>query len=210
VKRGDIARFGYLRRYKSRVGDCRVPQRYKEDGYNLGTWVANQRKANLSAERRQRLDELGFIWNTLEADWEEGFSYLKRYKQRFGDCDAPKRYKQDGYNLGTWVARQRSVGIKISSERRRRLDELGFVWDLSEAAEADWEEGFRYLKRYRDRVGNCRVPSRYREDGLILVSGSKANVSIEVVSRINVAAALMNSDLFGISLKLIGKKGLAI
>jgi hypothetical protein len=57
----------------------------------------------MSSERRQRLDELGFVWEVLEADWEEGFSYLKIYKDRVGDCRVSQRYKENGFRLGHYL-----------------------------------------------------------------------------------------------------------
>jgi hypothetical protein len=159
--------FGHLKSYKERVGDCRVPQQHKEDGYNLGTWVSIQRhrEKKLSTERRRRLDELGFIWDPIEADWEEGFSHLKRYMERVGDCSFPREFKEHGYNLGLWAYRQRSRRNELSSERRRRLDEVGFVWDWHEAV---WGKGFGHLKRYKERVGDCRVPRKYKNNGFDL------------------------------------------
>jgi hypothetical protein len=156
--------FNHLKRYKDRVGHCRVPRTHKEDGYNLGTWVTNQRfyKEQLLSERRCRLDDLGFVWDIREAKWEEGFRHLKRYKDRVGHCRVPHMYTEDGINLGAWVANQRSRKGQLSKERRCRLDELGFEWDIFEA---DWEEGFRYLKHYKERVGDCRVPRSHKEDG---------------------------------------------
>jgi hypothetical protein len=38
----------------------------------------------MSVERRQRLDELGFVWDPLSAKWEKGFNHLKRYLEREG------------------------------------------------------------------------------------------------------------------------------
>ena len=61
--------YGRLVKYKQREGHCRVPQGFKtEDGFQLGSWIANQRgnKDQLSPERRQRLDELGFVWDSIE------------------------------------------------------------------------------------------------------------------------------------------------
>jgi hypothetical protein len=126
--------YGRLKAYKDREGHCRVPvHNCKDGGHNLGAWASTQRyhKNELSSERRRRLDELGFVWDPREADWEEGFSHLKQYKERVGDCR-----KEDGYNLGAWVSNQRHH--EPSSERRRRLDELGFVW---KPFASDWEEG---------------------------------------------------------------------
>ena len=58
--------FAALVRFKEREGHCRVPDnKARVDGLNLGSWVSRQRsnKDTLSPERRQRLDEIGFIWD---------------------------------------------------------------------------------------------------------------------------------------------------
>jgi hypothetical protein len=47
-------------------GHARVPQSHRTaDGYRLGQWVGVQRrkKDSMSAERRQRLDEVKFAWD---------------------------------------------------------------------------------------------------------------------------------------------------
>ena len=169
--------FNYLNAYKEREGHCRVPQRQKEHGFPLGQWVSVQRatKDALSAERRQRLGELGFVWATREADWEEGFSYLKAYKEREGHCRPPVSHVENSFRLGTWVDTQRQRKARMSQERIQRLDELGFVWD---PREADWEEGFSYLKVFKQREGHCRVPYEYKENGYRLgqwVTGQRVN-----------------------------------
>jgi hypothetical protein len=122
-------------------------------------------KDTLSALRRQRLDELGFVWDPFETDWEEGFRYLTTYKQREGHCRVPISHKENGFDLGRWVSRQRGSKNTLPESRGQRLDELGFVWD---PFEADWEEGFRYLTTYKQREGHCRVPSSHIENGFRL------------------------------------------
>ena len=56
--------FEALKQFKAREKHCRVPRGHLEGAYNLGTWVVNQRnrRDNLSAQRRQRLDAIGFVW----------------------------------------------------------------------------------------------------------------------------------------------------
>ena len=153
--------FLHLKDYRDREGDCRVPTRHKENGFPLGQWVGVQRTSDndLSEERRQRLDELGFIWNPFATDWEKGFLHLKAYKQRKGDCLVPHAYKENGYRLGQWVNVQR-MNQSPSEERRQRLDELGFVWDVLATA---WEKGFLHLQAYKEREGHCRVPTAYKD-----------------------------------------------
>jgi hypothetical protein len=121
----------YLTIYKEREGHCRVPVTHKENGFPLGQWVGNRRqnKQTLSEARRQQLDELGFVWDPLETDWAEGFRYLTIYKQREGHCRVPTDHKENGFNLGLWVHRQRTNKDGLSKERRQGLDKIGFAWD---------------------------------------------------------------------------------
>jgi streptomycin 6-kinase len=44
-------------------------------------------------ERRQRLEEISFVWNTLSAAWEEGYAALKRFKEREGHCKVAHDYQ---------------------------------------------------------------------------------------------------------------------
>jgi superfamily II DNA or RNA helicase len=156
--------YGLLESFVKEHGHCRVPKDYEDNGFRLGGWVNNQRgaKERMPIERRQRLDRLGFIWDSLEEDWAEGFSHLKIYQEREGDCRVPQGYLQNGYRLGQWVSVQRGNKDRLSCQRHERLDELGFIWDPSEA---DWQEGLRYLTAYKKRTGHCRVPALYKEQG---------------------------------------------
>jgi hypothetical protein len=86
----------------------------------------------MSQEQRQRLEALKFVWDPLAADWEEGFSYLQRFHQRGGHCRVLWNYcdSATGFQLGQWVNVQRRAQATLSSERRQRLDALGFVWKV--------------------------------------------------------------------------------
>lgn len=56
-----------LKAYKSKYGDCNVPQKWKENR-KLGRWVNTQRLRRLQGrikhERLKRLNSIGFVWNT--------------------------------------------------------------------------------------------------------------------------------------------------
>ncbi len=59
--------FSHLQAYAEEHGHCLVPNRFiTSDGHRLGTWVSRQRphKEQMLPERRDRLDALGFVWNT--------------------------------------------------------------------------------------------------------------------------------------------------
>jgi hypothetical protein len=159
--------FSTLVAYKNREGHVNILRDYSEDGLNLGIWIANQRrtKDKLSADKIERLDELGFIWNRLDDKWEEGFSALKNFKEREGHINVSRNHKIDGFNLGFWVHNQRKKFDKLSTHNRKRLDELGFIWNR---LDDKWEEGFSALKNFKEREGHCKVPSTYTENNFNL------------------------------------------
>ena len=173
--------FSYLKVYRDREGHCRVPQKYKERGYPLGQWVSVQRARQnaLSDKRRQRLDDLGFIWDILEANWDEGFGYLRSYKDREGHCRVPTSHKENGFSLGRWVSFQRSQKDDLTAERRQKLNDLGFVWNKLEET---WDKGYGYLTAYKEREGHCRVPRAHMENGFALdtwVNNQRKGQSVE-------------------------------
>ncbi len=159
--------FTALQAYKEQHGDCRVPQRHPFKGVTLGRWVMTQRtsKDQMTPERKQRLDDLGFVWDFLTEQWEESFAALQAYKEQHGDCRVPSVLKFNGLNLGVWINNQRKAKDEMPSERKQRLDDLGFVWDfLTE----QWEESFTALQAYKEQHGDCRVPQGLKFNGFNL------------------------------------------
>jgi hypothetical protein len=57
--------FSALLKFKRREGHCCVPTHYRNGNLKLGWWVATQRrnKKEMSAQRRERLNKLGFVWS---------------------------------------------------------------------------------------------------------------------------------------------------
>jgi hypothetical protein len=100
--------------------------------FPLGQWVNFQRtkRTVMSKERRQRLEGLGFVWDTSSDRWDEGFNYLKTYKDREGHCLVRQDHSENGSRLGGWVSVQRTRRNTMPKERRQRLEELGFVWKV--------------------------------------------------------------------------------
>ncbi|MDO8805241.1 MAG: helicase associated domain-containing protein, partial [Elusimicrobiota bacterium] len=158
-------RFGQLLAYKTKNSDCRVPNSWPENP-GLSKWVTRQRefknKGQLSKERANQLNAIGFDWNPLVAAWEENFQALEQYKTKHGDCNVPITWSEN-LVLAQWVLYQRSRRIKgqISKEQVNRLTTLGFEWDPIASA---WEESFHALEKYRTKHGNCDVPNRWTKD----------------------------------------------
>ena len=144
---------GVLADYVQREGHCRVPADHLENGFRLGSWVVNSNadKEIIPLIRRQRLDELGFVWEPWEEDWNEGFSYLQSHKEREGHCRVPLGHRENEYKLGRWVNKQRTRKESMPIDRQARLEALGFVWDtLSD----HWEERVSAILRIQRLRGS--------------------------------------------------------
>jgi hypothetical protein len=59
--------FAALLKFKRREGHCRVPAFHREGDLKLGLWATTQRRKRsrkaMLAERRARLNKIGFVWN---------------------------------------------------------------------------------------------------------------------------------------------------
>ena len=156
--------FAALQLFQRREGHFEIPQKHIEAGYKLGHWVSHQRadKDTMQAERRQRLDALGFVWDSKDAAWDKGFTALKQFKEREGNCRVSGQHIEGTYKLGQWVGMQRSRRDIMPVERRQKLEALGFEWEPFTWTSL-WEEGFAALKQFKEREGHCRVPQQHTE-----------------------------------------------
>jgi len=155
-------RFEQLKQYKKDDGNCDVSNLRR-----LGKWVHNQctacRKGKLSKESIKLLDEIGFSWNPGKelrkvGGWEERFKELKEYNEENGHCKVPQKHPQ----LGKWVMHQRRLYKKgkLLPDRIELLDDIGFQWIRHNIV--SWNERLEELKQYKEKHGDCDVPSRYK------------------------------------------------
>jgi superfamily II DNA or RNA helicase len=156
--------YTHLKTYCQEEGNCLVPANYKtKDGFQLGSWVSNQRirADSVTPDRRDQLESLkGWSWDPFTAAWEEAYAHLKAYCNSNGNCFVSQSYKTaDGFRLGGWVTKQREKMDAMTDERRQRLEGLeGWTWDPRNDL---WEEGYGHLVHYCKEKGNCAVPDKY-------------------------------------------------
>jgi hypothetical protein len=118
-----------------------VPRRKYEQDRSLAEWVKKQRtfhnKNELRLDRKELLDEIGFVWKgdvayTFKQDdklWHQQYEKLVKFQRKIGHCKVSGRYKDDK-SLGVWVMNQRArhVNDKMLPDRKELLDKIGFVW----------------------------------------------------------------------------------
>ena len=101
----------------------------------------------------------------FERAWQRGFSALEEFKKREKHCRVPRHHLEANYRLGQWVAVQRYSEDALSSKRKARLNELGFIWSRADWL---WENAFAALKAFKAREGHCFVPALHIEGDLKL------------------------------------------
>lgn len=139
-------RYEALIDFRKNHGHCLVPNSYPED-VALAQWVKRQRyqyklkqegkRSTLSDERVEALENIGFVWDSHRAVWDERFNELIDYKRINGNCNVPSRYTENR-QLAVWVKRQRrqykfyrtNKASSMTDERITRLESIGFEWDL--------------------------------------------------------------------------------
>ena len=120
--------------FKSINGHCNVPQNYPENPA-LGGLCSNLRryykKNKLAQDKIKRLDDLGFIWDLLEYEWNKNYNALIDFKSIHGHCNVPRNYPEYPA-LGRWCDKQRTAykNNKLSKDKIKQLDDLGFSWSL--------------------------------------------------------------------------------
>ena len=125
----------------------------------LEAWCRTQRHAyhagTLAEERIARLEAIGFVWSQLDELWERRFGELRKALKkipngRIVEDNAPQE-------LAMWARTQRRKfrAGQLSEERRQRLDEIGFCWDVRQAkSDERWEQHFSDLAAYAELTGD--------------------------------------------------------
>jgi len=123
-----------LVKFKQRKGHANVPDSHKEEGLNLGAWLKDQRdqkrKGKLNIRHKERLEDVGVVWDVFKEKWENNYRHLVTYQRREGHANVHQRHKEEGVNLGTWLMEQRKKKKtnKLDISRERLLTKIGIVW----------------------------------------------------------------------------------
>ncbi len=160
--------FAALTKFNAQNGHCRVPRGHKENGLELGIWTSTQRsrKSFLSLDQFERLNALGFSWDIKAEHWERSYDALVSFRKREGNCLVPQSHTEKGVKLGSWINTQRTFKRKLTPNQIKRLDEIGFIWDMISDR---WERSFAALEKFYKREAHCRVPARGQKmDGINL------------------------------------------
>ncbi|ABM69340.1 DEAD/DEAH box helicase [Prochlorococcus marinus] len=92
------------------------------------------------------------VRNTSE-DWMENYGKLLDFKEKHGHTKVPSKEPI----LGTWVNRMRTRKHKLSQEKIKKLNDMGFIWDI---LSYEWNEKITLLKKFKEKHGHTKVPQK--------------------------------------------------
>ncbi|MCD7833931.1 MAG: Helicase associated domain protein [Lachnospiraceae bacterium] len=139
-------RLGLVKDWYRENGTLAIPQNTVTDGVWIGKWLNSQKKAleegKLSQRQAALLSELPLDGvAAASAHWNEMYLDAKEYSVNRGSfARVPRGYRgRSGGNLNVWILNQRRTrrAGKLSEEKIRLLDEIGFVWDPQEVRQLE-------------------------------------------------------------------------
>jgi hypothetical protein len=85
---------------------------------------------NLTDDRMELLNTIGFVWNTYDTKWRTKYQKLLAFQKIAGHVDLPLKYPTD-QSLANWVNKQRTEHRKgrMAHERIQLLEDIGFRWE---------------------------------------------------------------------------------
>ena len=97
------------------------------------------------------------IRDRLEPSWESRISQLEEFISQHGHCCIQRENSSD--NLLRWAQYMRTLYNRgqLESQRVKELNELGFVWDVTEYK---WSRNLNGLTKFADEKGNIATISR--------------------------------------------------
>lgn len=125
-----------IKEYYEKHGNCHISQKYvNENGISVGVYVSYIRKFKhtLNDLQCKKLDDIHFIWGykNKRLPFDDFCRLYKEYERRFGNKYMSNRYiTPDGILLGQMCRNIRTGRRKTTEEEKKKLNEIGFVWDM--------------------------------------------------------------------------------
>ena len=150
--------YNYAKDFYLKNGHLNIPNDYKIKG--LKSWVIYQSKKKdstnpLTQEQIDKLNEIHYIWDVREANWQYRYSLAKKYYEEHGHINIPQKFMIDGIDMGHWIEYQRELYLgkrngKMPEEHKILLDKLNIKWDyLNES----WDEMYNLACKYFEEHG---------------------------------------------------------
>jgi hypothetical protein len=150
--------------YRQLAHFCRICREYYR--FSRLRTTNEDRSIILNNTRIQLLEDLGFDWSAINAQWEFRFQQLKDYAKEHGDCNVPRNWIPNP-QLGSWIREQRGLHLQMIKnasdlennitsadrellmQRGRRLEAIGFEWNTRDMFwKRNWERLYYFYSKH--------------------------------------------------------------
>lgn len=147
-------RYEQLQHFYRIHGHSDIPKDEPPEWTGLGQFVQRQRKQYskwkkgddvfLTSDKIDLLNRLDIVWDKTEVQWRERLEELETFRQEFGHTNVPMSFG----TLGQWCTKQRREfnSGSMSQSRIDGLNNIGFIWDLTEHL---FRHGLRQLQEFK-------------------------------------------------------------
>jgi hypothetical protein len=99
---------------------------------------------------------VGWSWDVLSDQWDEGLKNLKEYVRANNNCDVDSKLIFNNFPLGQWISVQRkNYKDTLSPERIEGLESVpGWIWD---PLKEQWEKGYKFFLDFVLEKGSCKI-----------------------------------------------------
>ena len=142
-------------------GHLDIPYGYMVRGYNLGSWLQDQRKAygqhRLTSDKVQALEAMGIKWRYLDETWNAYYEQVKEHYQRHGHTRFSPGSKAER-PLFHWKHDQIKLLRNHSIDQDRAALLAGIGITAAYTAEGNFEQMCRRVEAFRRENGHSLVP----------------------------------------------------
>lgn len=151
-----------------------INQSYKcDDGYALGRWVFNYRKAyngykspvQISNDQVAALEGIGMEWKP-DSVWDKNFSTAQQYYSKHHTLPNVLDKDDNNRKIAHWINNQRKsfrLGY-LTPHKLKKLSKIGITEEWLAPQPSAFEKGYLVAKSYFNLYGNLNVPTNYQHD----------------------------------------------
>lgn len=141
-------RFRQLLSYKACFDNININTRDTQLGLWIGRQRTQKRLGKLHPDRIMLLESINFDWRVQvhnkprnppvarilsNESFDSMMVLVEKFVKEHGHCRIPLKYGKDTHGLGKWAANRRfeKKRNKLSCERVKKLNEIGFAWEMN-------------------------------------------------------------------------------
>lgn len=154
-----MKKYEELKKFYIEHGHLKIPNNSKYTKLNNWCYQLRNGKNKLSAEKKDLLNEINFVWKPVDYRWKEGFELLLEYKKKYGHCHV-KQQSVKHKKLSSWCNIQKMYNHNglLDKSKVEQLNSVGFSW--FESKNDLWERRYNQLVKFKNDYGHFVVPRK--------------------------------------------------